>query len=144
MILAVLRLSVSYGQNEATNATLSYSQTWFNDYPSASDSIQDGDSIITYVVQKYVDTKSTARFRCSLDSVGGTAAPVTIYLQKKNWQAQTFSNVDTATWTAGADTVINFVTTTAGDEDYWRIYIIGSTDSFNAFMDGIWGKFIKQ
>lgn len=143
LILGLFAL-VSFSQNETVDKSLSYSNTWFTYDGSASDSIQSGDSIFTYTIEKFTDTKTFVYFYIECDSVAGTGAPVTYYLQNKVFQDETFSDVDTIEWTAGADTSFIFETTTSDIADYWRIYRIGSTSTFNAYETDINGKFVKQ
>ena len=135
---------VSFSQDETVDQSLGYSVTWFLYEGDAADSIQSGDSIFTYTIEKFTDTKTFAYFYIECDSVAGTGAPVTYYLQNKVFQDESFSNLDTIEWTAGADTSFVFETTTSDIADYWRIYRIGSTSTFNAYETDINGKFVKQ
>lgn len=143
MILGIFSL-VLFSQDETVDKSLSYSNTWFIYEGDAADSIQSGDSIFTYTIEKFTDTKTFAYFYVEADSVEGMAAPITYYLQNKVFQDQAFSNIDTIVWTAGADTSFVFETTTSDIVDYWRIYRIGSTSTFNAYETDINGKFVKQ
>lgn len=143
MVLGLFALT-SFAQDETVDRSLSYDDTWFLYTGQASDSIQDGDSIFTYTIEKRTDSKTFAYFYIECDSVGGTASAVTYYLQNKVFQDEAFSNLDTVVWTAGADTSFTFEVTTSDIADYWRIYRIGADDEFNAYETDIDGKFVKD
>ena len=128
-------------QNETVDRSLSYESTYFTQPLSAE--LTTGDSIFTYVVRKLSDEKIYPYFYIELDSLGGTAGNVNVYLQYKVFGEQTFTDLDTVTYAGSVDTSFVFFPNTRHIADYWRIYIIGASDEFNVGIDRINGKFVK-
>ena len=118
MLLLGLFLTAAFSQNEAKDAQLGYDYTYTLYTGVASDTIGASDSIWTYTVEKLTDTKLFAYAYLDLDSIDGTAAPVTILLQNKVFGAQTFTTINTVTWTSGADTTFVTETSTADIADH--------------------------
>lgn len=143
LLLSGLFLAVTFAQNETFDASLGYDYTYNLYTGTAGDTIGSGDSTWTYTIEKLTDTKIFAYARLELDSTGGTGAPVTVLLQNKVFNSETFSNIDTVTWTVGTDTTIIFETTTSDIADKWRILMTGSTDGFRAKVPRLDMKFIK-
>ena len=142
MLVGLFSLS-AFSQNESVNASLGYGQT-YNLYTGvASDTIGDSDSTWSYIVQKLTDEKVFPYAYISLDSLGGTAADVTVLLKYKMFDSQSFTTSTTVTYAGTIDTTIVISPGTAIKADYWQLLITGSTDGFNVGIDKFDLKLIK-
>ena len=133
----------SYAQNKTVDNVLNYDETFVIFEGTSSDVLESGDSTWMYTIQKKTDEKVFAYFFIDLDSVGGTAADVNIYLQRKVFGSESYSNVDTVTYAGTTDTTFVIKTTSADWGDYWRINIVGSNDEFEIKINELNAKFLK-
>lgn len=141
IISLVFCVCLVHAQNETIDRSLSYESTYFLQ-PLTAELIT-GDSTFTYVVRKLSDEKIYPYFYVELDSLGGTAGNVNVYLQYKVFPDEAFTDLDTVIYAGTVDTSFVINPNTNVIADYWRINIIGDSDEFNVGIDQINGKFVK-
>jgi hypothetical protein len=100
---------------------------------NSSDTLGAGDSIL-YKEVKLPQHGDALKYKIYLDvdSIGGTsdaANKYNFFLQAKNSDDETYSNLDTIGYIGTSDTTFSFVQTTTSEYyKYWRMYIEGLTD----------------
>jgi hypothetical protein len=155
----------SYSQNETVNRTLDYNNTYFFYTGTSTDVLTTTDTTWSYVIWKRTDTKIHVYVDMLIDSTGGTANNVTIYLQNKKFTELEFTTVDSVIWDGTNSTtdgeIISFLpssesftfnadsTTTVTESNqfnmgmYWRIYILGADNTLLASIRRLNLHFIK-
>lgn len=125
------------------DVSVSTNGSWAYHTGLASDTIGVGDSIWTYSAQKYTVDRSYAGFWVEVDSTGGTGAAITIYLQKKALDKQSWVNTDTVTISTGVDSSFFYESALPHSAQFWRFYAIAANDSYKAKFDQLDWIFIK-
>lgn len=144
IILACIVFSLTMRAQESASEDgyLGYDETWWEDF-NFGNVTSATDSIWYYTVRK--ESKSPLKFdiKLTFDSISGTKDTVNVYLQKKKFLSDSFSNLDTVKWTTGNDTSLYFsVTTDTAYQDRWfRVYTICDTNSFIYQVDELSFKF---
>lgn len=134
IILLLFVAGLTYAQNSSDyDATFKSNSTYLiSDITGAtSDTIGSGDSTWTYTSRLYPPSKLFYDMYIALDSIGGTAATVTVALNGRDMSVDSWTEITAVTWDNGADTTINFeqFTTAQPYKDY-QVTVTGSTDSF--------------
>lgn len=130
IILIVFILSV-YSLNAQS---LSYTKTHHYYNGTTADQTTATDSTLSYSVFKLTDGILYPTIDLKLDSVSGAAASVTVYLNKKMFETDSYTPVDTVTWSAStSDTVVRF-TVDVSRERFWQWTTISAD---NAFIYGL-------
>lgn len=143
-LLVSIFIVLGISSMNAQNQTLSYSNTWFEYNGSDGDTIGYGDSVYTYTITKYTTNKVTPRLYVELDSIGGAAAEVTTYLQKKVSSDESWSNIDTVVYNGTVDTSYIMQPDNTQIGDYYRFYLQCENDGFNLKIKTINGKFVYE
>lgn len=126
---------------DAQDKTMGYDDTYLWYDGTASDTIGISDSIWTYEVRKKTDSRMYCYVDMYLDSTGGTANSVKIYLQNKFFPDQDYTNVDSVTWAASADTAFTFYpssqsvafTQTGGDTMTSSVLLLTDTTGLDGY-----------
>ena len=148
LLLLNFTLAVTFGQRGSGQATsvdksLGYDNTWFT-YPGvATDTLGVNDSIWDFTIGVLKDAKHYGDFYLDLDSIGGTATNVNIYIQKKSHDFESFSTVDTITWAATGDTTFRYETASAQSAAFWRVHVVMDSDGFRMKVNRLDGYFVK-
>ena len=115
---------------------LDYDGTWWT-WPKHNTSVSvipyvgtDTDSTWYYTVLKESQDSVVYSVKVRTDSISGTAAIVSFYLQEKQLYSDTYSNIDTVTWSTGVDTTFYFTQSSPTRNRYVRTLAIGSADGF--------------
>lgn len=148
-VIILLLLSIctfAFGQRSSTvDKELSYTTSWmaFTGTNNTTHAINAKDSTWTYTILKNSYKPVKYDIYMSLDSISGTKDSVTVIFQAKKWiDDASWVGLDTATWVAGGDTIINFnQTTTAQQYQYFRMYVAGSDNTFIARIAKFFIKF---
>ena len=128
---------------EPVNASLNYSES-FKWYPGqTADTIGVGDSIWEYLIRKKSNYEITPYTYLALDSTGGTFDTITVTLESKAFEQESYTIRESASWELGSDTVIILVSDTAHISEYWKIKIIGDDDTFKAKITQLNFKFVR-
>jgi hypothetical protein len=145
VLMTVMSIAVMFGyaQNRTVDKVLGYDQTYVNFDGTSADKLTTGDSVWTFTINKKTDSKVFAYYYVELDSVSGADTTVNIYLQSKVFEDESYTNIDTVTYSGSADTSFVISTSSVAFGDYWRLYIIGSNDEFNVAIDKLNAKFTK-
>jgi len=117
---------------EPVNTTLSYDQSYVWYTGLAKDTIGIGDSVYTFPVRKKSLSKVAPYAYISIDSTGGTANVVTVTLESKAFEDESYIVRETASWTLGGDTVIKLLSDTAHISEFWQVKLSGADDTFKA------------
>lgn len=94
---------VSYSQNTTRDKYLDFDDTGFLFTGASTDVITTTDTTWTYTIQKKIRSDVTCIVEMLIDSTGGTANNVAIYLQNKHFPLSTYSTVATVTWDGAND-----------------------------------------
>lgn len=144
-ILLLIAIALMYigvqAQNATIDKTLSYDQTYVNYNGQTADSIGVIDTTWTYTVRKNNHWRVFPYVYLALDSIGGTAADVTVLLQKKVFGDQDYTTETTVTYAGTADTVILFDVTTADKAEFWRVSLSKASNDFNIGVEDLNFKF---
>lgn len=145
IILAIFSCVVIFSQESSVaDKYLGYEQTWFT-YNGLSNALTATDSVWYFTVQKESNHRLFYDFKVDLDSVGGTAQVVPVVIQGKKFLSDSFTPLDTITWTAGADTTIYFSeSTTAQQYRYYRTYIRSELKGFLIKITELSGKLWEE
>lgn len=131
------------GQTTAVNRSLGYTSTYIT-YPGiASDTLGTADSTWSYTIGKLADSKHHANYYFDLDSTGGTAANVSIYIQKKAHDLADWVNTDTIVWAASVDSAFTYETSSSHSAAFWRTYFIMANDEFKMKVNRLDAYFVK-
>jgi hypothetical protein len=150
LILAVFIITAAYTVNkdqsimtESVNGTLEYdnSYVWYTGV--TRDTIGVGDSIWEYTIRKKSLSKLTPYVQLALDSVGGTKNNVTITLESKCFEAESYTPRETKTWKLGADTTLIIISDTAHISEFWKVKLKGANDIFKVKVTRLNLKFAQ-
>jgi len=154
-----------FSQNATVDQTLDYDQTyvWYDGV--ATDVITTTDTTWTYTVRKKTDALNYCFVDMLIDSTGGTANSIKIYLQNKKFPDTDFTTITTVTWDGtnviATGKIVNFapsaeyatfnsdstITTTVSDQnnagEYWRVYVEGQDNTILASIRRLNFKFVK-
>ena len=145
-IISVMLLgafSVNEMMTEPINASLSYSESYKLYSGVTSDTIGVGDSIWEFKIRKKSQYELTPYVYLDIDSVGGTSNSVTITLESKVFEQESYVIRETVTWKLGGDTALTLVSDTAHISEYWKVKMIGADDTFKAKILRLNAKFIQ-
>jgi hypothetical protein len=132
LLLAVISMAATAQEDSNYDQFLGYDYSWWT-YESGTTNATNTttDSTWSYTILKESHDPVKYDKKITLDSVGGTARWTRIYDQIKTWESDTFVNLDTITWTTGADTTIRFQQhDTARYARYNRTLIVSDTSGF--------------
>lgn len=110
-------------ENANYDYKMGYESTWATySAPATTYATSATDSIWYYTVLKEADANVKTYIKVSADSISGADQVVDFYYQTKTWYSDDFANVDTVTWSLGADTTFTFTNATASQARYHRVY----------------------
>jgi len=98
-----------FAQNSTLDKTLGYDDTYLWYTGTSSDVITTTDTTWTYTVRKKTDSKIQCYVDMLIDSTGGTANNVTIYLKNKKFPSTEFTTVDSVVWDGSNSTTLGEV-----------------------------------
>ena len=128
---------------ESVNASLNYSET-FKWYPGqTADTIGVGDSVWEYKIRKKSNLELMPYTYLAIDSTGGTFDTITVTLESKVFEQESYTIRESASWELGSDTVIILISDTAHISEFWKIKIIGDDDTFKAAITQLNFKFVQ-
>ena len=129
---------------EAQDASLGYEQTYWTYTGLAADTIGAGSLTWEFDIKKLTDQEVKPYVYLTLDSLGGSSE-VSVYLQSKVFSDQSYSDLDTLTWSVtSADTTLIFDYSTATRSDYWNVKVVGSNADTQVGIGKLNWKFYKQ
>lgn len=132
LLIMVLSFTICEAQNQTVDKQMKYADTYLNYTGVASDTIGT-DSTWTYTVRKKTDARLFPYMYMEIDSISGTAADVYIIRQGKVTPSESYTNIDTVTWTVTtSDTTLKFDDSTARKFQYTRYLVKGSASTFKA------------
>lgn len=149
LLLSVLCFGLSiFAQNSSTyDATFKSSETYLvvDKTGSTADTIGANDSTWTYTTRLYTPSKLFYDMHVALDSIDGTSATTIIRLNARDMSVDDWTVIDSAVWTTGADTIINFeqFTTAQPYKDY-QVSVTGGTDSFTVRVTRFIQRFLND
>jgi hypothetical protein len=142
-ILTILFIN-GYGQEQSPqDKTLGYDLTWFTyTAPTTTYATTATDSNWYYTVLNESKGPVKYNFKITLDSISGTKQVTPVVLKAKIWPSDSWTAIDTITWSTGVDTTILFTqTTTAQYYRYWRVDITTALKAFIIQVDELSAKF---
>lgn len=128
---------------ESVNTTVGYDQSYYWYNGQTADTIGAGDSVYVFPVRKKSLSTVTPYVYIAIDSTGGTANSVTVTLESKVFEDESYTPRESATWLNGSDTVIIFQSDTAHISEYWRVKLSGADDTFKAKVTVLNWKFAQ-
>ena len=129
--------------SEPVNTTVGYDQSYYYYTGQAKDTIGIGDSVYLFPVRKKSLSTVLPYVYVAIDSTGGTANSVTVELQSKVFEDESYVTRESATWTEGSDTVIVLQSDTSHVSEYWQIKLTGADDTFKAKVTKVNFKFTQ-
>jgi hypothetical protein len=150
-IISIILLSIAglaYTVNETVfsepvNTTVGYDQSYYYYTGQAKDTIGVGDSVYTFPVRKKSLSTVLPYVYVAIDSTGGTFDTVTVQLQSKVFEDESYITRESATWNLGSDTIIVLQSDTSHISEYWRIRVACEDDTFKAKITSINFKFTQ-
>jgi hypothetical protein len=130
-------------KNQVLDQTLSYENSWLR-FIGNNTTTEADDSIITYTVEKRTLKALKPYNIISLDSVSGTAAPVTVNLYSRVDTAENYTLRESIVWSTGADTSWSFQSDSSHQSQYWQLETVGSDDAFIYGLEYWYQHFIEE
>ena len=147
-IFGIILLMITFAlgalaQNGTTDAKLKYDQTFIEYNGDSGDIIGTTDSVWTYTVQKEIDGTVTPYIYVDADSTG-TSGNVLFILQQKVFGDESYTAIDTVTWTqSSSDTTFTINPSTATEARFHRIVMQGSLITVDALINNLDFYFVK-
>lgn len=142
-MILVLGSLVSFSQNQSVDYVIGYDATYVLYTGTSSDVLYTTDSTWSYTINKKTDEEVIGYYRVDLKKVSGTAKPVNVFFQKKIFEADSYTDIDTVVYAGTADTTIHFNTSSNAAGDFWRVYIQKNNNDFKVEIEAFKAKFYK-
>lgn len=126
-ILLIFCVFVANAQNRTIDKALGYEDTYVFFTGSTTDALSTTDTTWTYTIWKKTDSNLNVYVDMLIDSVGGTANNVTIYLQNKRFTDQDWTTIDSTVWNGSGSKLISFAP--SGQTISGTITMLGLTDT---------------
>ena len=129
--------------SEPVNTTVGYDQSYYYYTGQAKDTIGIGDSVYLFPVRKKSLSTVLPYIYIAIDSTGGTFDTVTVSLQSKVFEDESYITRESVAWNLGSDTVIVLQSDTSHVSEYWRIVVACEDDTFKAKITQVNFKFTQ-